>query len=38
MRKMTDAQRFVAVMRNIVGRRLTYQQVIGKEIPEGVYG
>jgi transposase-like protein len=37
-RKMTDAERFVAVMRNVVGRRLTYQQVIGKEIPEVVYG
>ena len=37
-RKMTDAQRFVAVMRQIVGRRLTYQQVTGKAIPEASYG
>jgi transposase-like protein len=29
-RNMTDIQRFVFVMRHIVGRRLTYKQLIGK--------
>jgi transposase-like protein len=38
LRKLTDAERFVATMKQIVGRRLTYQQLIGKEIPEVVYG
>ncbi len=38
MRKLTDAERFVATMKQIIGRRLTYQQLIGKEIPEVTYG
>jgi hypothetical protein len=29
-RNMTDIQRFVFAMRHIVGRRLTYNQLIGK--------
>ncbi len=29
-RNMTDIQRFVFAMRHIVGRRLTYDQLIGK--------
>ena len=29
--KMTDIQRFVFAMRHIVGRRLTYKQLIGKQ-------
>jgi len=40
-RKLTDAERFVATMKQIVGRRLTYKQLIGKteaEIPEVAYG
>ena len=36
-RKMTDAERFVAVMRNIVGRRLTFVEVTGR-LPEASYG
>ena len=28
---MDDADRFVAVMQRIVGRRLTYKELIGKE-------
>ncbi len=38
MRKLTDAERFVATMKQIVGRRLTYRQLIDKEIPEVTYG
>ena len=30
LRKMTDASRFLAVLRTIVGRRLTYQSLIGQ--------
>jgi transposase-like protein len=30
-RKMTDAERFTSVMKNIVGRRLTYNDLTGKE-------
>jgi len=35
-RNMTDIQRFVFVMRHIVGRRLTYKQLTGKtaEVPD----
>jgi hypothetical protein len=29
-RKMTDAERFAGVMKQIVGRRLTYNELIGK--------
>jgi len=29
-RKMTDAERFASVLKNIVGRRLTYEQLTGK--------
>ena len=29
-RKLTDAERFVAVMKQIVGRRLTYNELTGK--------
>jgi len=31
LRKLTDAARFVHVLRNIVGRRLTYEHLIGAE-------
>jgi hypothetical protein len=27
---MTDIERFVAVMKHVVGRRLTYKQLMGK--------
>ena len=30
-REVTDAERFVMAMRQIVGRRLTYKQLIGKQ-------
>lgn len=30
-REMTDLQRFVYVMRHIVGRRITYKQLTGKD-------
>lgn len=30
-RRMTDSERFTRVMRNIVGKRLTYDQLTGKE-------
>ena len=30
-RKATDAERFTAVMKQIVGKRLTYEQLIGKD-------
>ena len=29
-RKATDAERFIAVLKQIVGRRLTYEQLTGK--------
>jgi transposase-like protein len=32
-RKMTDAERFAGVMKQIVGRRLTYNELIGKTEP-----
>jgi transposase-like protein len=38
LRKLTDAERFVAVLKHIVGRRLTYRELIGKTTPEVVYG
>jgi transposase-like protein len=38
LRKLTDAERFVAVLKHIVGRRLTYQELIGKVASEASYG
>ena len=29
LRKLTDAERFLAVLRQIVGRRITYKELIG---------
>jgi len=42
-RKLTDAERFVATMKQIVGRRVTYKQLIGEAeqipaIPGVTYG
>ncbi|MEK6324967.1 MAG: IS1595 family transposase [Acidobacteriota bacterium] len=34
MRKMNDAQRFVLALQSIVGKRLTYKAVTGKDIKE----
>src|SRR5580704_12622310 len=36
-RKMTDAERFTSVMKHVVGRRLTYEQLIGK-VQQVAYG
>jgi len=32
-RKATDGSRFIAVARAIVGKRLTYKELIGAELP-----
>jgi hypothetical protein len=35
---MSDDERFTAVLAKLVGRRLTYKQLTGKEgVPEGVF-
>jgi transposase-like protein len=34
-RKMTDAERFCKVVRHIVGKRITYKELTGKEQPTG---
>jgi transposase-like protein len=33
-RKMTDAERFIAACASVVGRRVTYKALIGRELPE----
>jgi transposase-like protein len=37
-REMTDAERFTAVMKQIVGRRVTYKQLTGKIDQETIAG
>lgn len=37
-RKKTDGERFVEVLSNIIGKRLTYKELIGKLRKEVVYG
>ena len=32
--EMNDGDRFIAVMKQIVGKRLTYKELIGKDQPE----
>ena len=34
-RKLTDAERFATVMKQIVGRRVTYKELIGKNLEDG---
>jgi len=34
-RKMTDAERFAGVMKQIVGRRVTYKELTGKNLEDG---
>ncbi len=36
MGRVTDSERFVMVIKQIVGRRITYKELTGKTDPEGL--